>query len=80
MKQKKQDGTTISDTEKYEMQKQRLDKQIEHKAAMKNILTNDQYEKWEKTMQQKGKKGKSPKKSGNKKGMQNNGPQNRQPK
>jgi len=46
MKQKKLDGAEISSTEKFEMQNQLLDKQMQHKAAMKNIMTKDQYEKW----------------------------------
>jgi len=46
MKQKKLDGVAIISTEKFEMQSQLLDKQMQHKAAMKNIMTKDQYEKW----------------------------------
>ncbi|RXP56136.1 hypothetical protein EC396_07625 [Lutibacter sp. HS1-25] len=69
MKQKRQDGVTISDDEKYEMQKQRLDKKIEHKTAMKNILTKDQYEKWEKMMQHQRKSGKKNMAKNNQKGV-----------
>jgi preprotein translocase subunit SecF len=47
-KQKKQDGIQLTSDEKFELQKKRLDKQIEHKAAMKKILSKDQFEKWEK--------------------------------
>lgn len=83
MQQKKQNGVEISSDEKFEMQKKRLDQQISHKAALKNILTKEQYEQWEKQMAQKNRQGKSKNNNGknnNKKGMQNGNPQNNTPK
>lgn len=52
--------------ERYAMQNERLDKKIAHKAEMKNILSDDQYVKWEKMHQRKGKhrKGKAKGKKG----------------
>jgi hypothetical protein len=45
---KKQDGTELSGQQRFEIQNNYLDMQIEHKAAMKSILSEEQYEKWEK--------------------------------
>ena len=82
MKQNKLDGKEISSTEKFEMQSQMLDKQIQHKAAMKNILSKEQYEKWSKSMNKGMQVQKAKNKSQNKmgSGMQNGNPQNRQKK
>ena len=46
----------MTDEEKFERQSARLDAQIEYKDAMKSILSKDQFEKWEKSVQKKGKK------------------------
>lgn len=50
--------------ERYAMQNERLDKMIAQKAEMKNILSADQYEKWEKMAHRKGKHGKRKRKGG----------------
>lgn len=46
-KQKKQNGVQLTNDEKFQLQNDRLDRQLEHKAAMKKILTKEQFEKWE---------------------------------
>jgi len=56
-KKKKENGEEFTSEQRYEMQLNRLERQIEHKAAMKNILSEEQYEKWEKTMKSKMKEG-----------------------
>lgn len=76
MKQNKEKGVELTSDQKFEMQSQRLDKQIAHKAAMKNILSKDQYEKWSSKMDNKMMKGKNKmaqKNKGAKKGGPNNG-------
>lgn len=57
MKAQKQEGVALTSEQQFKMQNDRLDKQIAHKARMKNILTKDQYEKWERKMQQKNRQG-----------------------
>lgn len=77
MKAQREAGTEISSDKKYEMAYNKLDKQIAHKAEMKNILSKDQYEKWSEMMQKRmehGKKKMSQK--SNKKGMRNDSPRN----
>lgn len=63
-KASKEEGNRPSKEERYAMQNERLDHMIAQKAAMKEILTDAQFEKWEKT-QEKRKKGQ--KKRGHKK-------------
>lgn len=46
----------LSDTERFEMKTKRLDEQIANKREMKSILTEAQYEKWEKAHKQKNRK------------------------
>lgn len=53
MKQNKEKGVELTSNQKFEIQSQRLDKQIAHKATMKNILSKDQYEKWSSKMDKK---------------------------
>lgn len=64
-KTKKEDGETKkpSSEERYAMQNERLDKMIAHKAEMKKILSQEQYEKWEKMGHRKGKHARGEKKS-----------------
>ena len=59
-KAQKEDGETKKPTseERYALQNARLDQQIAQKAEMKNILSNEQYAKWEKMKHRGGKKGK----------------------
>ncbi len=54
---KKEEGSRPSKDERYAMQNERLDHMIAQKAAMKKILTDSQFEKWEK-MQHKRQNGK----------------------
>ena len=44
----------ITSEEKYAIQAERLDAAIAHKAALKKILNDDQYAKWEKTRKKRG--------------------------
>ena len=57
-KQRKEKGVKPSDAEKFEFQNNILDKKITHKAEMKKILNQSQFEKWEKMQRLKMKKGK----------------------
>jgi len=70
-KKQKENGTEITSEQRFEMQNSMLDKQIQHKTAMKTILSEDQFEQWEKTM-------KTRKRSGNRKGMKNGDRKSRQ--
>jgi hypothetical protein len=70
-KKQKETGTEFTSEQRFEMQNSRLDKQIQHKTAMKTILSKDQFEQWEKTM-------KTRKRNGNRKGMKNGDRKNRQ--
>ncbi len=56
MKAKKESGEMTKPTseERYAMQTARIDKQIAHKAQMKQLLSKEQYVKWEKMQQRKG--------------------------
>jgi len=65
-KKQKENGTEITSEQRFEMQNSKLDKQIQHKAAMKTILSEDQFEQWGKIM-------KTRKRSENRKGMKNGG-------
>ena len=47
-KEKRTEGVELTSDEKFQMQNNRLDQQIKNKAAMKNILSKDQFEKFEK--------------------------------
>tara|TARA_R110002167_G_scaffold23281_4_gene82719 strand:- start:2902 stop:3369 length:468 start_codon:yes stop_codon:yes gene_type:complete len=49
------DAAKPTSEQRYAMQNERLDQQIAHKAAMKKILTQEQYEKWGKMDHRKGK-------------------------
>jgi hypothetical protein len=48
LKEKKEQGLALSAEERFQHENDRLDNQREQKAAIKNILTKEQYEKWEK--------------------------------
>ncbi|MBT8236574.1 MAG: hypothetical protein KJO04_10310 [Bacteroidia bacterium] len=52
MKQE-EDQEKLSSEKRYEMMNERLDAQIAHKKEIKNILSADQFEKWEKLVQHK---------------------------
>lgn len=54
----RKDGVQATSNEHFQLQNNRLDRQIEHKAEMRKILTKEQFEKWEKGMMGKMKKGK----------------------
>lgn len=56
MKAKKESGEMTKPTseERYAMQTARIDKQIAHKAQVKQLLSKEQYVKWEKMHQRKG--------------------------
>ena len=47
-KEKRTEGVELTSDEKFQMQNNRLDQQIKNKTAMKNILSKDQFEKFEK--------------------------------
>jgi len=49
LKEKKEQGLALSADERFQHENDRLDNQLEQKAAIKNILTKEQYEKWEKS-------------------------------
>ena len=49
----------LSSEERYAMANERLDQQIAHKAAVKKILSEEQYQKWQKMQHAKSKKGKN---------------------
>jgi len=70
-KKQKENGTEMTSEQRFEMQSNRLDKQIQHKTAMKTILSEDQFGKWKKTM-------KTRKRGANRKGMKNDERKNRQ--
>lgn len=44
---KREKGEKLTSEERFEQQNARLDKQLEHKAAMKKILSQEQFSKWE---------------------------------
>ena len=54
-KQRKKTGEKPSSDDRFERMNQHLDKQIEHKAAMRKILSEEQFKKWEKTAKKHGK-------------------------
>ena len=47
-KEKRKEGVELTSDQKFQMQNDRLDQQIKNKAAMKSILSKDQFEKFEK--------------------------------
>ena len=47
-KEKRKEGVELTKEDKFRMQNDRLDAQIKNKAAMKNILSKEQFEKFEK--------------------------------
>jgi len=56
IKKRKESGTKPTNEEKFQMLNARLDERIAQKYAMKNILSNEQFEKWEKSMHSQQKK------------------------
>lgn len=50
---RKEEASSITADEKFAMQKERLDFEIERKKEMKALLTQEQYEKWEKMKHEK---------------------------
>ncbi|MFD1293393.1 Spy/CpxP family protein refolding chaperone [Lutibacter holmesii] len=80
MRANRDNGVQLSSDEKFELQQTRLDKMIAHKAALKTILTKDQFTKWEENMNSRKRDGKKQlaqnkqkgKKGGNQQGRQNN--------
>lgn len=76
-KENKENGVKLTSDQKFEMQNARLDKMIAHKAAMKTILSKDQFVKWEKMMTSKKKAGKKRMAQNNQKGMKGSGQKNR---
>ena len=72
----KKDGTGLTNDERFEREKMRLEKQQAHKADFKKILTEEQFEKWETMNQRAMRKGDRNKKDGmrkgNSKGSRNN--------
>ncbi len=73
-KSKREKGNKPTSAERFEHQNTRLDKQIEHKAAIKNILSDEQFTKWEETAK---KRMKTNKKNGSSQGQNNGEQQNR---
>jgi len=69
--QKRKDGIKPTSEERFNMENMRLEKQLAHKNEMKKILNKDQYEKWQKGMIGKMKKGKG--RASNKNKMRGNG-------
>ena len=65
-KREKEEGRPTSE-ERFEMSEARLDRAIAHKTAMKEILSSDQYEKWEKIQAQKTRRTKGKRGSKNRK-------------
>lgn len=59
--------TELSKDERYKLANERLDKQIAHKKALKNILSKEQFEKWEQTKKNRDKKKKAMKRLKHKK-------------
>lgn len=59
--------TELSKDERYQLANERLDKQIAHKKALKNILSKEQFEKWEQTQKDRNKKKKAMKRRKHKK-------------
>jgi periplasmic protein CpxP/Spy len=43
---KRKKGTTLTQEERFEIENNRLDRQLAHKEEMKKILTAEQFEKW----------------------------------
>lgn len=76
-KENKQSGVELTSDQKFAIQNNRLDKMIAHKTAMKNILSKDQYEKWEKKMNHMKKSGKKNMTKNNQKGMKGGQQKNR---
>lgn len=80
MRANKENGVQLSSDQKFEIQNNRLDKMIAHKAAMKTILSKDQFAKWEENMTARKRGGKKQlaqnkqnnKKGGNQQNRQNN--------
>ncbi len=68
-KENKQSGIELTSDQKFAIQNNRLDKMIAHKTAMKNILSKDQYEKWEKKMKHQKRSGKKNMAKNSQKGM-----------
>lgn len=58
LKKLKESGGKLDSNQRFELENQRIDNQIAHKKAMKNILDKDQFEKWEKFQVMKSRKAK----------------------
>jgi hypothetical protein len=54
-KEMREKGEKPTNEERYQMMNERLDAQIAYKKSMKNILNDDQYERWEKMQANKAK-------------------------
>ncbi|WP_111706660.1 hypothetical protein [Lutibacter citreus] len=67
MKERRANGEKPTDAEKFEFENNRLDRQIAQKNDMKKILSNEQFEKWEKVQNAKMRHGKKSKHSKGKK-------------
>lgn len=57
MKKMRESGEKPGSNQRFALETKRIDKQIAHKKAMKNILDKDQFEKWEKFQAMKMRKG-----------------------
>lgn len=69
LKKEKNNGEKLSKDERFNLMNERLDKQLSNKKEMKAILSNEQFEKFEKGMNNNRRKGQAhrQKKTGNKK-------------
>lgn len=63
-KTKRENDEKLTADEKYAMENERLDKQIAYKKAIKSILSDEQYAKWEKMHKKRDKDGKGKKRQG----------------
>ncbi len=52
-KEKRKEGVELTSDDKFQMQNDQLDQQIKNKAAMKNLLSKEQFEKFEKASKRK---------------------------
>lgn len=66
MKERRASGEKPTDTERFEFENNRLDRQIAHKSEMRKILSNEQFEKWKKSIALKMKQGKKKMRQGKK--------------
>ena len=54
-KVRKEKGETLTEDEKFELENSRLDKAIAQKEEMKSVLNDEQYDKWVKMLEKRGK-------------------------